>query len=319
MCASRHELLTRSMRAISMLLALALAAQASALRVTVFGGSGFIGQRVCQQLTEAGCDVVSCSRSGRPADAGGAWADAVEWASADASVDDLAPAVAGSDAVVSVVGGFKAGKASPTGTADIPLLFATVSDEDQELYRNANGPPNARIAAAAKDAACSRFAYCHVAADVENAIAGGIPGYFRGKGEALEAIVGAYGADAFVVAPSSVTASRSDPLAKALDSPLAKFAVSANAFVGNIGYRGEDLVTKVALTPPVAVDDVAAVLAAAARDAAGFVPATERATRRLDPDNTDAYGGPTSREYVVTARFVDGTTGIREAAAKVSR
>ena len=318
MCAIR-ALRPSGMCAISMLLALALAAQASALRVTVFGGSGFIGQRVCQKLTEAGCDVVSCSRSGRPADAGGAWADAVEWASADASVDDLAPAVAGSDAVVSVVGGFKAGKASPTGTADIPLLFATVSDEDQELYAKKNGPPNARIAAAAKAADVSRFAFCHVAADVENAIAGGIPGYFRGKGEALEAIVGAYGADAFVVAPSSVTASRSDPLAKALDSPLAKFAVSANAFVGNIGYRGEDLVTKVALTPPVVVDDVAAVLAAAARDAAAFVPATERATRRLDPDNTDAYGGPTSREYLVTARFVDGTTGIREAAAKVSR
>ena len=44
-----------------------LAALATAApRVAVFGGSGFVGSRVCQTLVGAGCDVVSVSRTGLP-------------------------------------------------------------------------------------------------------------------------------------------------------------------------------------------------------------------------------------------------------------
>ena len=39
----------------------------SALRVTVAGGSGFVGSRVCKYLVENGADqVVSVSQSGKP-------------------------------------------------------------------------------------------------------------------------------------------------------------------------------------------------------------------------------------------------------------
>ena len=41
-------------------------------KVTVMGGSGFTGSRVCQLLAEAGCSVVSVSASGKaPASAAG--------------------------------------------------------------------------------------------------------------------------------------------------------------------------------------------------------------------------------------------------------
>ena len=87
----------------------------------------------------------------------------------------------------------RAGRASvprasrPAGTGDIPVLFASYSPEDQAAYRAANGPPNERVAAAASAAGCARFVLVGVAADAENGLAGGIPGYFEGKADALSA------------------------------------------------------------------------------------------------------------------------------------
>ena len=44
------------MRAVLVLLALV---PTTALRVTVLGGNGYVGQRVCEKLVERGCDVTS--------------------------------------------------------------------------------------------------------------------------------------------------------------------------------------------------------------------------------------------------------------------
>lgn len=38
----------------------------SSRKVVVLGGNGFVGSRVCKLLVQAGCDVVSVSRSGLP-------------------------------------------------------------------------------------------------------------------------------------------------------------------------------------------------------------------------------------------------------------
>ena len=53
-------------------------------RLLVVGGSGFIGRAICRQALEAGHEVRSVSRGGRP-DLGvtDQWADDIEWTSAD--------------------------------------------------------------------------------------------------------------------------------------------------------------------------------------------------------------------------------------------
>lgn len=48
-------------------------------KLVVFGGSGYVGSRVCQQALANGCGVVSVNRSGRPRNLRGDWLDQVEW------------------------------------------------------------------------------------------------------------------------------------------------------------------------------------------------------------------------------------------------
>ena len=71
------------------MLALCAATAATPPRIAVFGGSGFIGSRVCQTLTGAGCSVVSVSRTGAPPAWAAAqpWSQQVEWLAADALAD----------------------------------------------------------------------------------------------------------------------------------------------------------------------------------------------------------------------------------------
>ena len=75
-------------------------------------------------------------------------------------------------------------------------------------------------------------------------------------------------------------------------------------------------VTKLSLTPPSSVDDVATVVAAAA--AADLeIDVSTRTTRRVLLDTSDGIIRTLdeSREYNVDARFVDGSDAIKAAAA----
>ena len=282
-------------------------------RCTVVGGSGFIGKAVCKTLAAQGVAVTSVSRSGRPADAE-PWMDKVDWVAADAAKDSLSAALNGAGACISCVGGFTGAKASPTGTGDIPVLFASYSPQDQEEYRQKNGPPNEAIAKAAKEAGVGRYVLVGVAADAENGLAGGIPGYFEGKADALNAAVQNFGAEAVVVCPHEVVEPGSARI-KAVDNPFARFARDANKAIGSVGYRGEDLVTKLSLTPPSSVDDVATVVPAAAASDLD-VDVSTRTTRRVLLDTSDGIKTlDESREYNVDARFVDGSDAIKETAA----
>ena len=220
---------------------LAILTTAAALKTCVFGGSGLIGKAVCKTLAAKGVAVTSVSRSGRPADAE-PWMDKVDWVAADAAKDSLAAALDGAGACVSCVGGFTGAKASPTGTGDIPVLFASYSPQDQAEYRQKNGPPNEAIAKAAKEAGVGRYVLVGVAADAENGLVGGIPGYFEGKADALDAAVRSFGTNAVVVCPHEVVEPNS-PRIKAVDNPFARFSRDANNAIGSVGYRGEDLVT----------------------------------------------------------------------------
>jgi len=77
-------------------------------RLLVVGGSGFIGRELCRQAVEAGHEVRSVSRSGRPdigVGPGTNWAESVEWTSADLfSPHVWRDRLRGVDAVVHSVG-----------------------------------------------------------------------------------------------------------------------------------------------------------------------------------------------------------------------
>jgi len=65
----------------------------------VFGGSGFLGQRLCRELVSRGFNVRSVSRTGRPKGEAQAWWSNIEWISADLGTETSAPAMAGAELV----------------------------------------------------------------------------------------------------------------------------------------------------------------------------------------------------------------------------
>ncbi|MES1907699.1 MAG: hypothetical protein MHM6MM_000768 [Cercozoa sp. M6MM] len=75
--------------------------------VTVLGGTGFVGQRVCQAALRKGCQVVSVSRSGSPhASEIEDWMDNVNWEKGDlfADPEQWRHLLEGSHSVISCVG-----------------------------------------------------------------------------------------------------------------------------------------------------------------------------------------------------------------------
>ena len=74
-------------------------------RLLVVGGNGFVGKAVCRRAVRRKIQVTSLSRSGRPMNETGEWADKVEWKMGDANDPDVArEAVEECDAIVSTVG-----------------------------------------------------------------------------------------------------------------------------------------------------------------------------------------------------------------------
>lgn len=74
-------------------------------KILVLGGTGFIGQAVCRRAVDAGHDVVSVARHGRPDDVDGDWADRVDWKTGNVlQADTWREHLDGCDAVVHCVG-----------------------------------------------------------------------------------------------------------------------------------------------------------------------------------------------------------------------
>ena len=71
----------------------------SAQTVVVFGGSGFLGQRLCKELVATGHRVRSVSRTGCPRGQAQSWWADVDWISADLGTETSAPAIAGADVI----------------------------------------------------------------------------------------------------------------------------------------------------------------------------------------------------------------------------
>lgn len=221
--------------------------------VTILGGSGFVGSRVCKLLVEQGAQVVSVSKSGKvPADcAGEPWAASVDWRAGDltrGSREDLLASLGSPDAVVSCVG--------------------SIGFDVQGLLLG-NGVANVEAARAAKNAGAKKFVYVSVASEVEdsrNWLPAFFKGYFDGKAQAEAAIAEEfgesgftfvkptfiYGGDSFGLFPPRVNTGYGSGVEELLSSDLIQKV--ADALPGLI---------KVALRPPVSVDAVASACSAA--------------------------------------------------------
>ncbi len=232
----------------------------SSLSVTVFGGSGFTGSRVCKNLVDEGASVTSVSKSGTVPKwcAGEEWTTKVNWKSADLlSTDDssLDNVVGTPDAVVSCVG---------------------VVGTDPEILRKGNGNANAAaFGSASRGGRLQRAVYVSVGSEVDACKENWLPeffkGYFEGKEMAEKAATTAMGGDAtkvclvkptfiyggteFGLLPPRVNYEYGSGVEELLMLPPFRFL--ADVTPGLI---------KVALRPPVCVDSVAAACAKAALD-----------------------------------------------------
>lgn len=263
---------------------LLLLASSDAIKVTVVGGSGFVGSRVCKALTSSGAEVTSVSKSGRAPDwaSGEAWTNSVTWAKADLLGDAASAidaAMGSPDAVVSCVG---------------------VVDPDPAVLRSGNGAANVNAFASAKRAGVKRSVYIGVASEVAACEENWLPfakdefsAYFAGKQEAEEAAADAVGGDATklcVIKPTFIYGG--DSFALPLPGKFVAPRVTADygaaveeilslELVQTLADAAPGLI-KVALRPPVSADSVAAACANAALGELVKGDATRRAVGTLD-------------------------------------
>jgi len=232
------------------LLVILLSQTVAALKVTVLGGTGFTGSRVCKQLVQAGCDVVSVSATGK-APSTEEWVKSVDFRANSLTRgprEGIAEAIGNPDAIVSCVG--------------------AIGFDVQGLLLG-NGVANVEAAKVAKQAGVSRFVYVSVASELVTArdwLPAFFSGYFDGKENAEEAITAEfgecstfikptfiYGGEDFGLFPPRVNSAYGSAVEEILSSK--PFDALANALPGLI---------KVALRPPVSVDAVAGAAVAAA-------------------------------------------------------
>lgn len=236
-----------------------LSDNSGAQKVTVVGGTGFVGSRVCQQLVSKGASVTSVSKTGTVPKwcAGEPWTSDVNWVSVDLLTGDemaLDMAVGKPDAIVSCVG---------------------VVGTDREKLEEGNGAANvAAFASAKRGGRIKRSAFVSVASEVSACEEKWLPeffgGYFEGKRMSEEAARDAvdgdvtqaciivrptfiYGGDTFGLLPPRVNFEYGSGVEELLS--LGVFKVLADILPGLI---------KVALRPPSSVDAVAAACASAA-------------------------------------------------------
>lgn len=231
--------------------------EAGGCRVTVLGGSGFVGSRVCKLLVQEGAAVTSVSKSGKPPAwaTGEDWVERVVWVANDLTKGaraDLEAAVGKPEAVVSCVGA--------VGFDGANLL-------------NGNGKANTEAAKAVKKAGTAkRYAFVSVSSELADLdgtfwLPSWLSCYFVGKRQAEAAMVDAVGADGVtVIRPTFIYGGPSfglSPPRVAAGYGSAVEEVLSNGIISKIADVVPGTI-KIALRPPVSADAVAGACARAA-------------------------------------------------------
>ncbi|KAI2501425.1 NAD(P)H-binding protein [Fragilaria crotonensis] len=247
------------------------------LQVTVVGGTGFVGSRVCQILTAQGVSVRSISKSGtvpkwcRDEE----WSSQVTWSAVDlldATPSAIDEAMGNQpDAVVSCVG---------------------VIGTDPEVLKKGNGDANVAAFESAKRLGAKRAAFISVSSELlacrEDFLPEFMGSYFDGKEAAEKAAADAvgpdsltilkptfvYGGNSFGINPPRVTSDYGAIIDQLLSLP--PIQICADLLPGMV---------KVALRPPVSVDTLAGACAAAAT---GTLVPPDGGTGPLTLDGTKA-------------------------------
>eukprot|EP01041_Mallomonas_annulata_P012270 gene12270-25791_t len=230
-----------------------------AKKLLVFGGNGFVGQRVCKNAVKLGMEVISINRSGPP-HTDQPWRKNVKWVKGDANcLAEWADEIKGASAVVSCIGAF--------GSND--------------AMERINGDLNIKLVSSALHSGVERFIYVST---VENNLPDFIlKGYFNGKRRAEQAVLDAFPFTGTVLRPGFMYGTRQvgsysiplglvgKPLEILLDNPIGSF------------MRDTLPGMKAILACPMSVDDVGLVAAAVAGkkvtpDVSGIVNVTEMKT-----------------------------------------
>jgi len=309
---------------------------AHSLTVAVFGGSGFLGRRICQTLVHEGHSVISVSKGGKPSpyycnDNTGAgnsnWSDKVDWRShcihptnvnesegtktelssssplLPSLVDDVSLELPPIDAAISCIG-----NVNPAEEWD-KLTFFGLAFDDTLLFQQ-NGLVNECAAKIAKRSGAHRFVFLSVSYEVAKMLEGPIDGYMSGKRHAEQCIYDLFGdeGNSIVLGPSLMYggnrfASFGKLYSQVVRSPLAKGYVDGmNALRELSSTPVEDWVEQSVFSPPVDVRTVARVASSAAL---GLVSKDLVDSRK---QNFFGYDGkPVSYADVV---YIDGTEEI---------
>mmetsp|Transcript_7294 Transcript_7294/g.11491 ORF Transcript_7294/g.11491 Transcript_7294/m.11491 type:complete len:374 (-) Transcript_7294:22-1143(-) len=286
------------------LLLLPIITTTNALKVAVFGGSGFIGRRVCRDLVVAGCDVLCISRSPPPTTTYSVknfqW---VQYNYNNTSTDDMLLINNTIDAAISCVGNVRPSQKWKG-------LWGLGFDDDQLRYDN--GDVNEQICHLTKKAGAKRFVYVSVSYEVAKMVEGPIVGYMDGKRNTEHVACQLFGNDnTIVVGPSLVYGGKRFPTIgkfyRALvESPPAQAYVRGNDWLRKKVSMSmqEDWVEKTIFSSPVDVNVVSRVLSAGAM---GLITRDMMFGHPRRQGFYDTNGQPVTYDDVI---YADGTAEI---------
>ena len=286
--------------------------QSYGFKVAVFGGSGFIGRRICEVLIKSGdCEVCSISKSGKPPAyyCDNSWADKIEWISYDFAKEMESPTeeenidLGTIDAAISCVGNMNP-------CLEWKQLFGLGFNNDKLMVQN--GEWNERICELSKNSGAQNFVFMSVNYETSKAFEGPIPRYIYGKRRAESKACELFGPDkTFVLGLPPIVYGGNrfkklgDIFRQLVESSIAKRYVGTNDFLRSLSSAPmEDWLEKMIFSSPVLVENVARV---ACICAFGNISKDIVGPRKQGFFDTD--GKPVFYDDVV---FIDGTDAIEE-------